>query len=123
MSGGISSIYILDQKGRVIITRDYRDDIPITVIEKFNQKLIEFADEANLKPMFNEEGITYFHTRANNLIFLVVTKNNVNATMVFSFMYKLVEVLTEYFKELEEESVRDNFVVIYELLDEMIDNG
>ena len=73
--------------------------------------------------MFNEEGITYFHTRANNLIFLVVTKNNVNATMVFTFMYKLVEVLTEYFKELEEESVRDNFVVIYELLDEMIDNG
>jgi len=32
-------------------------------------------------------------------------------------------VLIEYFKELEEESVRDNFVVIYELLDEMMDNG
>jgi len=32
-------------------------------------------------------------------------------------------VLTEYFKELEEESIRDNFVVIYELLDEMMDFG
>jgi len=32
-------------------------------------------------------------------------------------------VLVDYFKELEEESVRDNFVVIYELLDEMMDNG
>jgi len=32
-------------------------------------------------------------------------------------------VLIEYFKELEEESVRDNFVIIYELLDEMMDNG
>jgi len=31
--------------------------------------------------------------------------------------------LKEYFNELEEESVRDNFVVIYELLDEMIDLG
>ena len=30
---------------------------------------------------------------------------------------------TEYFKELEEESIRDNFVVIYELLDEMMDFG
>lgn len=29
----------------------------------------------------------------------------------------------EYFKELEEESVRDNFVIIYELLDEMMDFG
>jgi AP-1 complex subunit mu len=29
----------------------------------------------------------------------------------------------DYFKELEEESIRDNFVTIYELLDEMMDNG
>lgn len=29
----------------------------------------------------------------------------------------------EYFKELEEESIRDNFVIIYELLDELIDFG
>ena len=34
-----------------------------------------------------------------------------------------MEVFTEYFKELEEESIRDNFVVIYELLDEMMDFG
>ncbi|POV93904.1 hypothetical protein PSTT_17131, partial [Puccinia striiformis] len=33
------------------------------------------------------------------------------------------QVLSEYFKELEEESIRDNFVIIYELLDEMMDFG
>ena len=31
--------------------------------------------------------------------------------------------MVEYFKELEEESIRDNFVIIYELLDEMMDFG
>ncbi len=31
--------------------------------------------------------------------------------------------MTEYLKDLQEESIRDNFVIIYELLDEMIDNG
>lgn len=30
---------------------------------------------------------------------------------------------SEYFKELEEESIRDNFVIIYELLDELMDFG
>ena len=34
-----------------------------------------------------------------------------------------MEVFTDYFKELEEESIRDNFVIIYELLDEMMDFG
>lgn len=31
--------------------------------------------------------------------------------------------LQEYFVNVEEESIRDNFVVVYELLDEMLDNG
>jgi AP-1 complex subunit mu len=38
-------------------------------------------------------------------------------------LYQFIEVLINYFKELEEESVSDNFVVIYELLDEVMDNG
>jgi AP-1 complex subunit mu len=32
-------------------------------------------------------------------------------------------VFKHYFEELEEESLRDNFVVVYELLDEMMDFG
>lgn len=35
----------------------------------------------------------------------------------------LLQVFLEYFKELEEESIRDNFVIIYELMDEMMDFG
>ena len=31
--------------------------------------------------------------------------------------------MQEYFKELEEESIRDNFVICYELLDELVDFG
>lgn len=42
---------------------------------------------------------------------------------MLTFLYKIVEVLGEYLKDVEEESIRDNFVVIYELLDEMMDFG
>ena len=35
----------------------------------------------------------------------------------------VLKVFIEYFKELEEESIRDNFVVIYELMDELVDFG
>lgn len=43
--------------------------------------------------------------------------------MVFSFLFNFIEVLQSYFKEVQEESIRDNFVIVYELLDEMMDNG
>jgi len=40
-----------------------------------------------------------------------------------NLLHLYFQVMIEYFKELEEESIRDNFVVIYELLDELLDFG
>lgn len=54
---------------------------------------------------------------------LALSKRNSNAAEVVIFLHRIVQVLVEYFKELEEESIRDNFVIIYELLDEMMDFG
>ena len=54
---------------------------------------------------------------------VAVCKGNPNVLMILYFLHKLVEVLAEYFDGLEDESIRDNFVVTYELLDEMMDNG
>jgi len=39
------------------------------------------------------------------------------------FNLYLFQVMQEYFKEVEEESIRDNFVICYELLDELVDFG
>ena len=33
------------------------------------------------------------------------------------------QVFEDYFKDVEEESIRDNFVIVYELLDELVDFG
>lgn len=54
---------------------------------------------------------------------LAVSKRNINTFLIFSFLNELKNILIDYFKNLEEESIRDNFVLIYELLDEIIDHG
>ena len=54
---------------------------------------------------------------------VAVSVRNINIAIIFSFLYKLREILIDYFKILEEESIRDNFVLVYELLDEIIDHG
>ena len=90
---------------------------------EYTKKSIEIG-ENSLGPIFKDNsGNNYFHTRHNNLIFLGIANQNVNATLIFTYIYKLIEVLKEYLVNLEDESVRDNFVIIYELLDEMMDNG
>jgi hypothetical protein len=42
---------------------------------------------------------------------------------MLQYLYRLVGVFRNYFGEVEEETIRDNFVIIYELLDETMDHG
>ncbi|VDO39120.1 unnamed protein product [Brugia timori] len=135
-----SAIYILDLKGKAIISRNYRGDIDMAVIDKFMPLLLEREEEGRQSPALEHPEATFIYFRHSNLYckssdsfnfvccrvsFSVVStsRKNVNVALVLTFLYKIVEVLGEYLKDVEEESIRDNFVVIYELLDEMMDFG
>ncbi|KAH3675732.1 hypothetical protein WICMUC_002524 [Wickerhamomyces mucosus] len=119
-----SSIYFCDSKGKSLLSRDYKGDIPTSAIEKFPFLLVEAEeDQANATPIIQFNGINYLYIQHDNLYLLALTKSNNNVAQIFLFLHKIINVLTDYFKELEEESIRDNFVIIYELLDEMMDFG
>jgi len=119
---GASAIFIMDMKGKVIISRNYRGEVPMNITERFQHNVID-AEDSVIKPVFVEDGISFCWIQYNNLYLLAVTQRNSNATLIVAFLYRLAEVLRDYFNELEEESIKDNFVITYELLDEMMDNG
>ena len=119
---GISAIYFLDQKGKIIISRDYRGECTATITDKFQRKVLE-QEERLLKPVFTDKDITYIWIKVNNIYMVSVAKGNPNVAMVLTFLYKIRDCFISYFKELEDESLRDNFVITYELLDEMMDHG
>jgi len=47
------------------------------------------------------------------------SRNNANAALVFEFCYRVITICKSYFGKVDEESVKNNFVLIYELLDGM----
>ena len=46
-------------------------------------------------------------------------RTNANAALVFEFCYKFISICKSYFGKMDEESVKGNFVLIYELIDGM----
>lgn len=52
-----------------------------------------------------------------NIWVAAVTKQNVNASMVFEFLLKVTDCMQSYFGKVSEENIKNNFVLIYELLD------
>ena len=75
------------------------------------------ARHAVRSPVTNIARTSYFHTRRSNVWIVAATRQNVNAALVFEFLNKMVSVLESYFGVISEESVKNNFVLIYELLD------
>jgi AP-1 complex subunit mu len=119
---GPSAVFILDSRGKVLIWRDYRGDVRLGAAERF-MDIFMASEDSEAKPIFVEDGITYVSVNHSNLILLAVTPKNADAAMMLLFLYKLIQVLVNYFNRLEEESIKDNFIIIYELLDEMMDFG
>ncbi|KAL9325341.1 hypothetical protein ACSQ67_005986 [Phaseolus vulgaris] len=124
MSGAVSALFLLDIKGRVLIWRDYRGDVTAVEAERFFTKLIEKeGDPQSQDPVVYDNGVTYLFIQHSNIFLMTATRQNCNAASLLFFLHRIVDVFKHYFEELEEESLRDNFVVVYELLDEIMDFG
>ena len=122
MATGCSAVFFLGQDGTAIISRNYRGDVPMFAVRRFKQ-LLRDQDSSAMKPVLEEEDISYAHIRHENLILLAVSSRNANAAILLIFLQRCITVLEQYINIVLEESVRDNFVLVYELLDEMMDYG
>ncbi|XP_044269616.1 AP-1 complex subunit mu-1-like [Tribolium madens] len=119
----LSSFFILDSNGIVLISRDYRGDVDKEIIEKFFSLLNQQEEVGNSSPLLHHDGVSFAYVKHEGLYIISIMKKNANITLVFTFLYKFIQIATQYFNKLEEESIRDNFVILYELLDEIMDFG
>jgi len=68
-------------------------------------------------PVTNIARTSFFHIQQENIWLAAVIRQNVNAAMVFEFLNRTVEIMISYFGRVTEEGIKNNFVLIYELLD------
>merc|ERR1712027_276026 len=118
----IGGLFIYNHKGEVLISRVYRDDIGRNAVDAFRVNVIHARQQVR-SPVTNIARTSFFHIKRSNIWLAAVTKQNVNAAMVFEFLLKMCDVMAAYFGKISEENVKNNFVLIYELLDELLDFG
>ncbi|CAG9310868.1 unnamed protein product [Blepharisma stoltei] len=117
----LSQLFILSARGDTIITRDFRGDLVRGTNEIFFRKAKFWKGDP--PPAFNIEGINFLHIKRNGLYLVVTTLHNVSPSYVFDLLYRLVTVIKDFCGVLTEESIRKNFVLVYEIIDEIIDYG
>lgn len=66
------------------------------------------------------DGVNYFHVKVVGLLFVATTRANVSPSLVLELLQRIARVTKDYLGILNEDSIRKNFVLVYELLDEVI---
>uniref|UniRef100_A0A0G4G7Y4 MHD domain-containing protein n=1 Tax=Chromera velia CCMP2878 TaxID=1169474 RepID=A0A0G4G7Y4_9ALVE len=117
----LSQVYILSPRGDTIINRDFRGDIFRGTAEIFFRKVKFWGGDA--PPIFNVDGINYIFVKKNGLYFVCVTLQNVSPTYVVELLLRVTKLVKDFCGVLSEESIRKNFILVYEILDEVLDYG
>ena len=112
----LSGILIFNQKGENLIFRAFRNDCRPRLADVFRIQVI--SNPSVRSPILTLGSTTFSHVKHENIYLVAVTKSNANAGLVFEFLYKLIALGRGYFGgKLDEEAIKNNFVLVYELLD------
>jgi AP-4 complex subunit mu-1 len=118
----ISQLFILSRRGDSIIYRDFRRDIKKSN-DIFFRNVNFYTEEEIAPPLFNVEGINFIYVKTEDLYIAISTLDNASPNYYLEVLDRLMKVIKDHIGDLTEETIRKNFVLIYEIIDEMIDFG
>jgi len=117
-------IMVLNQKGDIMISRQYRDDVSRAAADSFRLQVIAAKETGTQAPVKRIDNCSFLYTRHLNMYFVALTRSNVNPAMVFEYLFQKIRILKAYLGEdFDENSMRNNMTLIYELMDETMDFG
>lgn len=132
----IAGVYFFNGRGDVLVQRLYRDGIDHeNVPALYRAKVVStprrgttWGEEAQGRTPIvilpNGDTMLTYRPRHANVSVVAVTTTNANCMMVMQFLAGLVALVKSYSDgQFHEDVIKDNFILILELLDDAVDNG
>lgn len=91
----ISALFIFNRKGDVLISKLFRDGLRRNISDVFRIQVIGNG-EIRL-PVLTLGSTTFLHIKSDGLWFVAVTRSNQDALIVFEYLFKLKELLSQSF--------------------------
>lgn len=128
----ISQLIVLSPRGDVIILKDFKGNVSKSshevLFKAINSASVSSVSSVSSSsptagPAFCIDGTNYAYIHAGSLYWGVTTRENVSPSLLVELLNRLFWIANDYVGHVSEESVRKNFVLLYELVDEIMDYG
>ncbi|KAF8665587.1 hypothetical protein AX16_000044 [Volvariella volvacea WC 439] len=130
---GIDGLIFLDNTGRPIIQSGFRASstaYPLLHVDAYNNACAKAQHGANVDPVLYVQSYggvdgpsACCHVPCGDMRLLCPISGDVDPLYAFAFLQTFIEILQEYFGSLSAATLKENFDVAYQLLEETLDSG
>lgn len=130
---GIDGLIFLDSTGRPIIQSGFRSSnsaYPLLHIDAYNNATTKAPRPEDIDPVLHVQNYNILdgptaccHVALADMRLLCPISGDVDPLYAFAFMRAFIEILYEYFGTVSAATLKDNFDVVYQLLEETLDSS
>jgi len=119
----IHSLFIINESGEAFMEKHWKTVISKSVCDYFFEAQKNCSNREDVPPVISTPHHYLINIFRNRLYFVAVLTTENPPLFVIEFLHRIIDVFEDYFGECTESSLKDNYVIVYELLDEMLDSG
>ncbi|XP_068111479.1 AP-3 complex subunit mu-1 [Hyperolius riggenbachi] len=119
----IHSLFLINGSGDIFLEKHWKSVVSRSVCDYFFEAQEKAADVENVPPVIPTPHHYLISIFREKLFFVAVIQSEVTPLFVIEFLHRVADTFQDYFGECSETCLKDNVVIVYELLEEMLDNG
>ncbi|ESN95177.1 hypothetical protein HELRODRAFT_87124 [Helobdella robusta] len=119
----IHSLFLVNNSGDMFLEKHWKSVIHRSICDYFFEAQSKAAGPEDVPPILATPHHYLINIYKNQMYFIAVVLTEVPPLFVIEFLHRVVSTFEDYFGDCTESIVKDNYVIVYELLDEMLDNG
>ncbi|XP_016353423.1 AP-3 complex subunit mu-2 [Sinocyclocheilus anshuiensis] len=119
----IHSLFLINASGDIFLEKHWKSVVSRSVCDYFFEALERATEPENVPPVIPTPHHYLINVLRHRIYFVAVIQSEVPPLFVIEFLHRVVDTFQDYFGVCTEAAIKDNVVVVYELLEEMLDNG
>ncbi|XP_074661834.1 AP-3 complex subunit mu-1-like [Tubulanus polymorphus] len=119
----IHSLFLINNSGDVFLEKHWKSVIHRSICDYFFEAQNKAACNDDVPPVIATPHHYLINIHRNHMFVVAVVTTEVPPLFVIEFLHRVMDILEDYFEEATESVIKENYVIVYEILDEMLDNG
>lgn len=116
----INSFFFISSNGDVLIEKHWRGISPRSLCEYFWEEVNKYDTKEDMPPVVVTSKYYLISALREGNFLLATTTGETPPLVAIEFLHRVFDIFAEYFGDVEETTIKENFATCYQLLEEMV---